>query len=48
METLGFSEWFYKLVSGNLEDMIEDEASGGGSPLHVSHDFGSIIPNLGI
>ena len=48
VETLSFSERFYKLVSGNLEDMVEDEETGGGFSVHVSHDFGSIIPNLGI
>ena len=28
--------------------MVEDEETGGGFSVHVSHDFGSIIPNLGI
>ena len=48
METLGFTERFYKLVSGNLGDKMEDEETGGGFLLHISHDFGSLIPNLGI
>ena len=48
METLSFSERLYKLVSGNLEDMVEDEETGGGFSVHVRHDFGSLIPNLGI
>ena len=48
MENLSFTGRFYKLVSGNLEDKTGDEETGGAFPLHVSHDLGSLIQNLGI